>query len=45
LAASRHFPFPDDIPDVAKAAITLAGAACTLAGAWLWARKKPDSEG
>jgi hypothetical protein len=45
LAASRAFPFLDDISGVAKVAIALTGAACALAGAWLWLRKTPDSEG
>jgi hypothetical protein len=40
LAASRAFPFRDDIPGVAEAAIVFAGAACALAGVYLWVRTK-----
>ncbi|RKR92184.1 hypothetical protein BDK92_6618 [Micromonospora pisi] len=42
LAASKAFPFLDDIPGVAKSAIAVAGAACGLTGVWLWLRKTPD---
>ncbi|MFI2708681.1 hypothetical protein ACH495_00920 [Micromonospora sp. NPDC018662] len=45
LVASRAFPFRDDIPDVAQAAIAIAGAACGLAGVGLWLRGTTDSEG
>ena len=45
LVASRAFPFLDDISGVAKVAIVLAGAACALAGVWLWLRKRPESAG
>ncbi|MDG4789387.1 hypothetical protein O7626_26265 [Micromonospora sp. WMMD1102] len=42
LAASRTFPILDDLSGVAKSAITIAGAACALVGAWLWVRKASD---
>ena len=45
LVASRAFPVLDDISSVAKVAIVLAGAACALAGVWLWLRKGPESAG
>lgn len=42
LALSRAFPVLDDLPTLAKSAITVAGAACALTGVWLWFRKTPD---
>jgi hypothetical protein len=45
LAASRAFPFLDDVSEVAKTLVTVTGAACALAGVGLWLRKVPDSEG
>jgi hypothetical protein len=42
LAASRAFPFLDDLSGAAESAIVGAGAACALAGVWLWLRKTPD---
>ncbi|MEV4625330.1 hypothetical protein AB0J90_03425 [Micromonospora sp. NPDC049523] len=42
LAASRAFPFLDDLPGVAESAIVVVGAACGLTGVWLWLRKTPD---
>ena len=44
LAASRAFPFLDDIPSVIETAIVLVGVVCALAGAYLWLRKSPDSK-
>jgi len=41
LALSRAFPFMDDVPGLAKSAIAVGGAACALAGVWLWVRKAP----
>jgi len=40
LAASRAFPFLDDIPGLVKTAIACAAAACALAGVYLWVRAK-----
>ncbi|GHJ13954.1 MULTISPECIES: hypothetical protein [unclassified Micromonospora] len=45
LAASRAFPFLDDVPGAAKVGIAVAGAACVLVGVWLWRRASPESEG
>jgi hypothetical protein len=45
LVATRAFPFSDDLSGVAEVAIALAGAACALAGVWLWFRKSPESDG
>jgi uncharacterized membrane protein YfcA len=45
LAAARAFPFLDNVSGVAEAAIVVAGAACALAGVWLWFRNAPESEG
>lgn len=42
LALSRAFPFLDELPGLAKSAIAFAGAACGLAGVWLWLRKTPE---
>ncbi|KAB1161887.1 hypothetical protein F6X68_02315 [Micromonospora sp. AMSO12t] len=39
LAASRTFPFLDDLPELAESAIACLGAACLLTGVWLWLRK------
>ena len=44
LAASRAFPFLDDIPGVVETVIVLVGVSCGLAGAYLWLRKAPGSE-
>jgi hypothetical protein len=44
LAASRAFPFLDDVPGVIETAIVLLGVACALAGVYLWLRKSPDSK-
>jgi len=44
LAASRAFPFMDDIPGVVETAIVLLGAVCALAGVYLWRRKSPGSK-
>ena len=44
LAASRAFPFLDDIPGVVETAIVLVGVSCGLAGAFLWLRKTPDAK-
>jgi hypothetical protein len=44
LAASRAFPFLDDLSEAVKIAVTFAGAACALTGVWLWLRKRPGSE-
>jgi hypothetical protein len=42
LAASRTFPFLDDLSGAAEAAIAVVGAACALTGVSLWLRKTPD---
>jgi len=44
LAASKAFPFLDDVPGLVKMAITVVGAACGLTGVYLWLRKSPGSE-
>ena len=44
LAASRAFPFLDDIPGVIETAVVLLGVVCALAGACLWLRKSPGSK-
>jgi hypothetical protein len=44
LAASRAFPFLDDIPGVVETALALLGAVCALAGVYLWLRKSHDSK-
>ena len=43
LAASRAFPFLNDIPEIAKTAIVVVGAASALAGVYLWTRKAPGA--
>ena len=43
LAASRAFPFLDDISGAAETAIVVAGAACALGGVWLWLRGTASS--
>jgi hypothetical protein len=43
LAASRAFPFLDDIPGIVETAIVLVGVVCGLAGAYLWLRKSPGT--
>ncbi|MCZ7438175.1 hypothetical protein O7598_17325 [Micromonospora sp. WMMC241] len=42
LAATRAFPFVDDLSGVAKSAVAVVGAACLLAGVALWMRKPPE---
>ncbi|SCG64221.1 hypothetical protein [Micromonospora humi] len=42
LAATRAFPFVDDLSGVAKSAVAVVGAACLLAGVALWMRKPQD---
>jgi hypothetical protein len=44
LAASRAFPFMDNLPGLLEAAVVLLGAVCALAGAYLWLLKSPDSK-
>jgi hypothetical protein len=44
LAASRAFPFLDDVPELVKTAVAVLGAACGLAGVYLWLRRSPDPE-
>jgi hypothetical protein len=44
LAASRAFPFMDDIPGVMQTAIVLLGAVSAMAGVYLWLRKSPDAK-
>ncbi|MEG3634974.1 hypothetical protein [Micromonospora palythoicola] len=44
LVASRTFPFTDDLSGLAEFAIALGGAACGLAGVWLWLRPAPAGE-
>ena len=43
VAASRAFPFLDDVNGVTETAIVVVGAACGLAGVWLWLRGTVDS--
>lgn len=43
LAASRAFPFLDDIPELVKSAVVVVGVACGVAGVWLWLRKAPGA--
>ncbi len=42
MAASRTFPFLDDLSEPAESAVAIGGAACLLAGVWLWLRKPAD---
>jgi hypothetical protein len=42
LAASKAFPFLDDISGLAKTVIAIVGAACVLTGVYLWQRKAPN---
>ncbi|MBQ1041556.1 hypothetical protein KBX35_01200 [Micromonospora sp. C32] len=42
MAATRAFPFLDDFPELAETAVAIGGAACMLAGVWLWLRKPAD---
>jgi hypothetical protein len=44
LAASRAFPFLDDVPGVVKTVAACVAAACGLAGVGLWLRRPPGSE-
>jgi hypothetical protein len=44
LAASRAFPFLDDIPGVVETVVVLVGVSCGLAGVYLWLRETPDSK-
>ena len=39
LAASKAFPFLDDVPGLVKTAVAVVGAACGLTGVYLWVRK------
>jgi len=43
LAASRAFPFLDDLSGATETAIVVAGAACALGGVWLWLRGTANS--
>jgi asparagine N-glycosylation enzyme membrane subunit Stt3 len=40
LAASRAFPFLDDVPGVVQTAVVVVGVACGLGGAYLWVARK-----
>lgn len=42
MAATRTFPFLDDFPELAETAVAIGGAACMLAGVWLWLRKPAE---
>ncbi|WP_349876513.1 hypothetical protein ABIH81_20520 [Micromonospora sp. HUAS YX12] len=42
MAASHTFPFLDDLSELAESAVAVGGAACLLAGVWLWLRKPAD---
>ncbi|MDO3686558.1 hypothetical protein [Micromonospora sp. C28ISP2-4] len=42
MAATRAFPFLDDLSEPAETAVAIAGAAFLLAGVWLWLRKPAD---
>lgn len=42
MAASHTFPFLDDLSELAESAVAIGGAACLLAGVWLWLRKPAD---
>ncbi|MEU8068947.1 MULTISPECIES: hypothetical protein [unclassified Micromonospora] len=42
MAATRTFPFLDDLSEPAETAVAIGGAACLLAGVWLWLRKPAD---
>ncbi len=42
MAASHTFPFLDDLSEPAESAVAIGGAACLLAGVWLWLRKPAD---
>jgi hypothetical protein len=44
LAASRAFPFLDDVPAPVKIAVAVVGAVCALTGVYLWLRKRSDPE-
>ncbi len=43
LVASRAFPFMDDISGAGEAAVAVLGAACALAGVYLWLRRTPSA--
>ncbi|MDW3848762.1 hypothetical protein NMK34_19300 [Micromonospora sp. BRA006-A] len=42
MAATYTFPFLDDLSEPAESAVAIGGAACLLAGVWLWWRKPAD---
>ncbi|MBF5033094.1 hypothetical protein IRY44_25400 [Micromonospora sp. ANENR4] len=42
MAATHTFPFLDDLSEPAESAVAIGGAACLLAGVWLWWRKPVD---
>jgi len=42
MVATRTFPFLDDLSGPAETAVAIGGAACLLAGVWLWLRKPAD---
>ncbi|MBQ1059174.1 hypothetical protein KBX43_00365 [Micromonospora sp. C41] len=42
MAATHTFPFLDDLSEPAESAVAIGGAACLLAGVWLWWRKPAD---
>jgi hypothetical protein len=44
LAASKAFPFLDDVPSAAKTAIAVVSAGCGLAGVALWFRKPSETD-
>ncbi len=43
MAATRTFPFLDDLSKPAETAVAIGGAACLSAGVWLWLRKRADA--
>ncbi|AGL20068.1 hypothetical protein [Actinoplanes sp. N902-109] len=42
LAASKAFPFLDDVPGAVETGIAIFGAACLLGGVRQWFHKTPD---
>ena len=44
LAASRAFPFLDDLPGLVETGIVVVGVACGLGGVYLWLRKAPAAK-
>jgi hypothetical protein len=44
LAASKAFPFLDDVPGWVRTAVAVAGGVSGLAGVALWLRKPPGEQ-